>query len=103
MPLARVEPAAIVGASAISMPSGRTYGADAADISKRDAAGAVEVDSSARNVVGFARPAAPASFWQGVSAPAPPWLVANHPFETNAMRPAIGATVSALTRLVPKQ
>ncbi len=85
------------------MPSGRTYGADVADISKRDAAGAVEVESSARNVVGFARPAAVASFWQSVSAPDTPWLVANDPFDTNASRPGAGVTVSALTWLVSKQ
>src|SRR5271154_5266737 len=103
MPLSRVEPAAIVGASAISMPSGRTYGADIADISKRDAAGTVEVESSARNVVEFARPAALASFWQRVSAPATPWLVANDPFDTNAMRPAPGAPARAPPRRGPKK
>src|SRR5271166_6100575 len=103
MPLSSVEPAAIVGASAISIPSGRTYGADIADISKRDAAGTVEVETSARKVVGFARPAALASFWQRVSAPAMPWLVAKDSFDTNAMRPAAGVTVSAFTRLMPKQ
>src|ERR1700678_3367819 len=103
MPLLSVAPAASVGASAISMPSGRTYTADVADMSKRDAAGTVEVESSARNCVGFARPAAVASLWHKASAADTPWLVLNDPIDTNAIRPGTGVTVNAVTWLVSKQ
>src|SRR6266481_6102157 len=96
MPLSSVAPAARVAASAILMPSGRIYGADIADISKRDAADAVEVESRARNCVGFDKAAAVASFWQRASAPDKPSLVANDPLETNASRPRAGVTVSVV-------
>src|SRR5271155_1707496 len=71
MPLSSVDPAAIVGASAISMPSGRTYGADIADISECDAprsgchgqcahpAGAEAIEVRERVATGFAGVVAP--------------------------------------------
>src|ERR1700733_1509219 len=103
MPLSSVAPAASVTASAILMPSGRTYGADIADISKRDAADVVEVESRARNCEGFGKPAAVASLWHNASAPDTPWLVTNDPFDTNASRPGAGVMVRAVTWLVSKQ
>src|ERR1700691_539239 len=103
MPLSSEAPAAMVGASAILMPSGRTYGADIADISKRDAADAVEVESIARNCVGFGKPAAVASAWHSASAPDTAWLVTNDPLDTNASRPGVRVTVSAVMWLMSKQ
>lgn len=85
------------------MPSGRTYGIDNADKSKRDAADTAEVESNARKFVGFVKLAAAASVWQSVSAPVTPLVVSNEPADTNPMRPGTGVTVSGVMWVVSKQ
>src|SRR5271168_3445482 len=101
MPLSSWSPDAMVVASAISMPSGRTYGSEAADKLKRDAAGAVEVESSAWKVP--VSEAAEASLAQMVSAAAMPEPASKPVAETNAIRPDVLVTVSGVTCEVSKQ
>ena len=103
MPLSSAVPAAIVGASAILMPSGRTYGIDPIVKVKRDAADTVEVESSARNVEAFANPALVASLTQSASAPVWPLVLSNEALEMNATRPVAGVTVTVLMWEVSKQ
>src|SRR5258708_3749066 len=103
MPLSSAAPVSIVGASAILMPSGRTYCIDGADKSKRDAADTVEVESSARKLTGFVKPAAVASLWQSASAPVTPEVVSKEALDTNAIRPAAGVYVSGVTWEVSRQ
>ena len=103
MPLSSGAPDAIVGASAILIPSGRTYGSDIAKKSKpeRMAAGVVEVESSAWKVPGSE--AADASVAHKVSAPATPEVLSSVPLETNAIRPGVLVTVRGVTWEVSKQ
>src|SRR6202045_765660 len=96
-------PHASVGASAISIPSGRTNGGDIADISNREAADAVEVESSALKLLAPGKLAAVASLWHRVSAPDKPVDGSKRPTETNARRPEKGVRVSGVLGETSKQ
>ena len=89
MPLV-ILPDASDAASAILMPSGRTNGIEPIDMSNREAADAVEVESRAKKVVALARPALVASDWQSESALEIPVDGSKLPVDTNATRPATG-------------
>jgi hypothetical protein len=101
MPLLSAAPVAIAGALAIFIPSIRTYGALPTVRSKREAAEADDVASSALNVPGS--PAPDASLAHCVSAPAIPEVVSKMFDVTNANRPVAGITMSGLTFDVSKQ
>src|ERR1700684_3793388 len=102
MPLL-MAPIASEGASAILIPSGRTNGSDTMVMSKREAADAVEVDSSAIMVSAFASPALDASVWQILSAIAIPVKGSKSVFDTKAPRPETGVYVSGSAWDVSKQ
>ena len=103
MPLSSAPPDAIVGASAILMPSRRTYGCDPAIKLNLDAAEVAVVESNARKLDALVSPALVASVWQIVSAASAPELGLNEPLDIKAMRPATGVMVRVLVWEVSKQ
>src|SRR5260221_13194635 len=102
MPLFIV-PIASVGASAILMPSGRTNGREPIVMSNRDAADAAEVESRARKLLGFARPAVAASVWHSVSAVEMPVDGSKSPLDIKATRPMTAGMGIGLVCDVSKQ